>query len=60
MNVWSGLTGMHGTFVLEHNRIADRLHPIVRAKYPHYSMMKVDDVTFEETRRIVGAIHQVR
>ena len=59
MNVWSGLTGMHGTFVLEHNRIADLLFPIVKAKYPNYSPMQIDEVTFEEARRIVGAIHQV-
>ena len=59
VNVWSGLTGMHGTFVLEHNRIADLLFPIVKEKYPNYSLMQIDEVTFEEARRIVGAIHQV-
>lgn len=60
VNVWSGLTGLHGTFVLEHNRIADILFPIVKSGNPSFSLVTADEVTFQKTRRIIGAIHQVR
>lgn len=59
VNVWAGLTGMHASFVKEHNRIADSIYPIVTAMNPSYTNMMLDDTAFEETRRIIGAIHQV-
>lgn len=50
---------MHATFVSEHNRIAATIYDLIALRNPLWSPEKIDDVTFEETRRIIGAIHQV-
>lgn len=59
-NVWSGLTAVHELFVKEHNRIAGLFYEQLANYYPYMSASERDETAYQETRRITGAMLQVR
>ena len=59
-NVWNGLTAIHELFVREHNRIARVFYKMLGQYYPSLSDERIDELAFQETRRILAAQFQVR
>lgn len=57
-NEWAGLTSLHTLFVREHNRIAQVLYQKI-SQDNQLSIAEKDEKTYQETRRIIGAMIQV-
>lgn len=55
-----GITSVHVIFVREHNRIADILYHKYKSQHKYGSEDRYDEVVFQETRRIIVALIQVR
>jgi len=51
----SSVLSMHITWMREHNRIAKELGQIFRQKYSQYQGQELDELIFQETRKIVVA-----
>ena len=58
--MWSGLTAIHDAFVREHNRIATIFAYDLRSRPYYISEKDLDEIAYQEARRVVGAELQVR
>lgn len=58
--MWAGLTGLHLVFVRLHNKIAAVFYNKLKSRQPYWSAKELDEKVYQETRRVVGALLQVR
>lgn len=59
-NEQGGLTALHVTFVRYHNQIAQAFYQQMKNSMPYANEKELDEKVFQETRRIIGAVLQVK